>query len=51
MSTKEIKREEAITRQKLRNDRSNQQQLTILDQRLGTGLGAYKERMKLLSSN
>jgi len=47
MKTKETKQDEAITRQEEREMRSNQEQLVVLDKRLGKDIGAKKERVKL----
>lgn len=41
------RRERASERQALREKRSAKQQLALLDQRLGKGVGAAKEREKL----
>jgi len=46
--TREIRREEAEKRQELRDSLTSQQQLTTLDHRLGTDIGAIKERTRLL---
>ena len=47
-----IARSERITRAKIREEahvgRTPQQQLDILDEKLGTGLGAVRERRRLL---
>lgn len=48
-SLKDIRREEALERQKERDSRSAQQQLAFLDKRLGKGVGASKERKRLQS--
>lgn len=37
----------AIERQKIRNKKSNEEQIATLDKRLGIGVGAVKERAKL----
>lgn len=44
---KKEKSKEAIIRQTIRDSRTSQQQLQILDQRLGFNIGAKKERLKL----
>lgn len=41
------KAEEALERQKIRNNRKAVDQLKELDRRLGTGIGATKERSRL----
>ena len=41
------KTEEALERQKIRDKKNSIQQLVILDKRLGTGIGANKERTRL----
>ena len=46
--SREIRREEAESRQLARDARSSQQQLDILDDRLGVDIGAIRERTKLL---
>ncbi len=45
---KEIRQKEAIARQEARNKRTNIQQLERLDRAFGVGMGATKERAKLL---
>ena len=47
MKTMEIKREEAEVRQEKRKRLANQEQLNVLDNRLGGNVGANKERDKL----
>ena len=47
--TKMQRREDAAEIAKERASRTNQQQLDILDLRLGKGIGAKKERARLLS--
>lgn len=44
---KESRIQRAKERQKARDKRSNKEQILILDQRLGEGVGAKKEREKL----
>lgn len=44
---KEEKRMEAEIRQKIASERTPQQQLAVLDRKLGKGVGAVKERAKL----
>lgn len=44
---KEFLREEAEKRQEARNAREPEQQLALLDSRLGAGIGARKERARL----
>lgn len=44
----DVKREEAQERAQVRAKRTPQQQLDLLDARLGKGVGAKKERAKLL---
>jgi hypothetical protein len=44
---KEYRREKAIERQELRNKRSHSDQLAVLDNMFGVGLGAKKERERL----
>lgn len=41
------RRAEAEDRKSMRSKLSAQQQLLVLDKRLGTGIGAVKERMRL----
>jgi len=43
----DVKRAEAKERTEARSKRTPQQQLDLLDQRLGKGVGAQKERAKL----
>ena len=47
MKNKEQKREEAKERRKIRNNRSPQEQLRLLDKKYGKGLGSRKERLRL----
>lgn len=47
MKTKELKKQEAIDRQELRNKLTPIQQLEKLDKMFGKGKGAKKERIKL----
>ena len=47
MKTYRTKFEEAEARRKLRRSRTPQQQLSLLDKKLGKGIGAKKERKKL----
>lgn len=49
MKTQQQRHEEAIVRQSAYDKRTPEQQLQILDERLGKGLGAKKERAKLNS--
>lgn len=46
---KEIRRKEAQERAEVRAQRSPQEQLAILDKRLGKGQGAQRERARLQS--
>jgi len=46
-SDKEIKRQDAEERQELRDARTDAQQIERLDNTLGKGVGAKKERAKL----
>jgi hypothetical protein len=46
--TRELRREEAEKRQEVRDNRSPQQQLDVLNSRLGEDIGALKERVRLL---
>lgn len=43
-SRREIRQDEALDRQTLRDKRTPQDQIRVLDTRLGSGLGAKKER-------
>jgi hypothetical protein len=43
------RRQQAAERQEARNKRSNLEQLKILDQKFGEGLGATRERLRLRS--
>ena len=47
VSRKDKRREEALERQEARNQRTNKQQLEWLDEKLGKGQGAVKERKRL----
>jgi len=47
-TSREIRREEAEERQAVRDARTSQQQLNALDDRLGTDIGAIRERTRLL---
>ena len=47
MSDKRRRQEDAIERQTARDELSNEQQVAVLDRRLGKGEGAVKERAKL----
>jgi hypothetical protein len=44
---KREKRERALVRQEIREDRTPQQQVAVLDRKLGKGKGAKKERERL----
>lgn len=46
---KPMRREEAAQRAEARSKRSPQDQLAILDRNLGVGIGAVKERARLLA--
>ena len=46
--TRELRREEAEKRQEVRYNRSPQQQLDVLNSRLGEDIGASKERLQLM---
>ena len=48
-SRREKRQREAIERQSRREKRTPQEQLQILDQRLGPGIGAERERARLTS--
>lgn len=43
------RREEAIERQSKRDNRTEKEQLEVLDNRLGINIGAEKERARLLN--
>ena len=45
--TKTIRREDAVERRMVRKKRSHQEQISILDRKLGNGRGATRERAKL----
>jgi hypothetical protein len=47
MSDKRRRQEDAIERQEARDALSNEQQIAVLDRRLGKGEGAVKERARL----
>ena len=47
-TTREIRREEAEVRQAARDQLTPQQQLEVLDRRLGKDEGAVKERVRLM---
>lgn len=47
MKSQQQKRDEAEARQTIRASRTPQQQLAILDRKLGKGVGAVKERARL----
>lgn len=47
MNKKSIRRDEANKRAEQRSQLTPQQQLDVLDKRLGVGVGAKKEREKL----
>lgn len=51
MKTKSQRQEEAQLRQESRNKRNNTQQIAKLDSLLGKGIGAKKERLKLVQVN
>jgi len=51
MKMKDSKQEEAVFRQEDRDKRSNQEQLDVLDKRLGRDIGAKKERARLKKEN
>ena len=42
------RKEEAVQRQELRDKRTPQEQLEVLDNKLGVGVGAIKERYRLI---
>jgi hypothetical protein len=46
-SRKEIRQDEAKERQALRDKRTPQDQIAVLDAKLGVGVGAVKERARL----
>lgn len=48
MKTEDQKKAEATERQRQRDERTVNEQLAILDERLGKGKGAEKERERLL---
>ena len=47
MKTKEVKRQEAETRQKIYNKLSSKEKIEKLDKKLGKSVGAKKQRQKL----
>jgi len=49
MQLKEIKRKEAMERKATTDKLSAKEKLTRLDKRLGVGIGAKKERTRLLA--
>jgi hypothetical protein len=48
MKLKEIKREEAVARKQVTDKLSAKEKIKKLDQRLGVGIGAKKERDRLM---
>ena len=48
MKSKQLKQEEATTRQELRNKFTARQQLSALDKKFGKDAGATKERLRLM---
>lgn len=50
MKTKEVKRKEAETRQKIYDKLTPKEKVEKLDKKLGSGTGAKRERQKLLKS-
>ena len=47
MSDKRMRQDDAIERQEARDEMTNEQQIAVLDRRLGKGEGAVKERARL----
>jgi len=47
--TREVRRNEREQRDSIRATRNNTQQLKLLDSRLGVGVGARKERARLMN--
>ena len=51
MKKKEVKRKEAETRQTIYDKLSIKQKIEKLDKKLGKGIGAKKERQKLITKS
>ena len=51
MKVKETRQDEATARRETRKKRSNKEQLVVLNNRLGKGVGAERERIKLIEDN